>query len=52
MSPKSMHTFDRWRPQKLVERGDQLVSTALDLLAAHGGQWSQLTRAEARESVH
>jgi hypothetical protein len=33
-----MHIFNSLRPQKLVERGDQLVLAALDLLASHGDQ--------------
>lgn len=47
--PKSMHVFDRWRPQRLVGHGDRLVLAALDLLRAHRVQLSQLERLHAQE---
>jgi hypothetical protein len=46
-SRKSMHIFDDWLPQKLLEHGDRLVEAALDLLSTYGLQLSVSKRDQA-----
>jgi hypothetical protein len=41
--------FDRWRPTRLVESGDQQVSAALRLLAIRGHELSQPARDRAQD---
>jgi hypothetical protein len=47
-----MPIFNSWRPQKLEEHGNQLVSAALDLLATHGVQLSQSKRVKAQDLLN
>ena len=51
VNPTPMFTFNEWRPKKLVEQGDQLISAAvheLHLLEAYGAELSQPRRNQAQ----
>jgi len=48
-SPKTMVTFNSWRPQKRVVHGDRLVSVAREFLATHGAQLSRSRRQRVKE---